>query len=90
MVSAGHFVNRGAMDIKKIIAELHTDRQNIDQAINALEHVGGRKRRGRPPKWMSQAAPEKRPLAERKKKAVEKANHSREFEASRSPNRVSG
>ena len=72
------------MDIKRILTELHYDRQNIDQAITALEHVGGRKRRGRPPKWMSQAAQQRRPSAERKKKPVD-AHRSREVAGSRPP-----
>jgi hypothetical protein len=74
------------MDIKKILMELHSQRENIDQAIAALEHVDGRKRRGRPPKWMSQSLQEKRPLAERKKRSIETAHRSRELEPSRSPN----
>jgi hypothetical protein len=46
------------MDITKMIAELRDELVVIDSAILALEQValGGRKRRGRPPKWMSQAA----------------------------------
>ena len=76
------------MDIKRILADLYADRQNINQVITALEHMGGQKRRGRPPKWMLKTAPDKGPLAERKK--VGKARRSREIEPSSWPNRVSG
>jgi hypothetical protein len=88
-VIAGNLGDRGTMDIKRILAELHADRQNINQAITALEHVGGRKRRGRPPKWMSETVKEKGPLAERKRKKVGKAHRSREIEPSSSLNKVS-
>lgn len=76
------------MDIKRILTELRADRQNINQAITALEHVGGRKRRGRPPKWMSETVQEKGPLAERKRKKVGKAHRSREVEPPNSVNKV--
>jgi len=48
------------MDIAKMLAELHSDRQLIDQAILTLERLarGGAKRRGRPPKWMSDQNPQ--------------------------------
>jgi hypothetical protein len=85
-VIAGNLGDRGTMDIKRILAELHADRQNINQAITALEHVGGRKRRGRPPKWMSKTAPEKGSLAERNKRRSGKVYRSRELEPSSSPN----
>jgi hypothetical protein len=43
------------MDITKMLAELHADREIIDQVILTLERLarGGAKRRGRPPKWMN-------------------------------------
>jgi hypothetical protein len=74
------------MDIDKIIAVLHSERQSIDQAIAVLRHVGGRRRRGRPPKWMSHVPKEKRSPADRKKKPVENAHRIRELAPSRSPN----
>jgi hypothetical protein len=39
------------MDINKILAELRSEKQEIERAILALEGLGG-KRRGRPPRWM--------------------------------------
>lgn len=44
------------MDINKMLAELREERENIEQAILVLERIaqGGGRRRGRPPKWMSQ------------------------------------
>lgn len=74
------------MDIDKIIEALHFERQSIDQAITALEHVGGRKRRGRPPKWLSQVLSERRSPAERKKRPIETAQRTRELVPSRSGN----
>jgi hypothetical protein len=43
------------MDITQIIAELRSEREQIDEAIVALERLarGSGKRRGRPPKWMT-------------------------------------
>jgi hypothetical protein len=44
------------MDILKMLAEFRAERQQIEEAIFALERLaaGTRgKRRGRPPKWMS-------------------------------------
>ena len=38
------------MDLNTVIAELRTRRQQIDEAILALERMNGGKRRGRPPK----------------------------------------
>ena len=50
------------MDIRKILEELRAERAEIERAISALERVG-RKKRGRPPKWMK-ATPRRR-LAKR-------------------------
>jgi hypothetical protein len=74
------------MDINEIIAVLHLERQNIDQAIAALQHVGGKKRRGRPPKWMTQRFSEKRLPSTRRKKAIESGQRNRELTPSGSPN----
>jgi len=44
------------MDFLKMLAELHAERQQIDQAILVVERLAAGKpgkRRGRPPKWMS-------------------------------------
>jgi len=45
------------MDIVKMLAELRLEREQLDEAIIALERLGlGRgRRRGRPPAWMSRA-----------------------------------
>ena len=42
-----------------MLSELHAERAQIEEAILVLQRVateGGGKRRGRPPKWMTQAA----------------------------------
>jgi hypothetical protein len=43
------------MDITKMLAELHEERDHVDEAILVLSRLaaGAPKRRGRPPKWMS-------------------------------------
>jgi hypothetical protein len=43
------------MDITKMLAELREEREGVEQAILVLERIaaGRRKRRGRPPKWMT-------------------------------------
>jgi hypothetical protein len=48
------------MDINGMLSQLRSERDQIDAAIMALEHLarGGGKRRGRPPKWMSEASGE--------------------------------
>ena len=45
------------MDIEKMLAELRAEKQLIDEAIMAMERLasGRGPRRGRPPKWMSDA-----------------------------------
>jgi len=45
-----------------MLAELRQEREQIDHVIASLEvlALGGRKRRGRPPAWMKQAATVKR------------------------------
>ena len=47
------------MDIQKIIAELRAEQEQLTEAIYSLERlamVHGGRRRGRPPKWMTEAA----------------------------------
>jgi hypothetical protein len=49
------------MDILKMLADLRAEREQIEQAIMAIERlaVGTRgKRRGRPPSWMTAATEE--------------------------------
>jgi hypothetical protein len=43
------------MDLLKIISELETERETLDQTIYALRQLaaGTVKRRGRPPAWLS-------------------------------------
>jgi hypothetical protein len=50
------------MDVNKMLADLRQEREQIEEAIIILERLarGRGKRRGRPPLWMSQAAPAKR------------------------------
>jgi hypothetical protein len=55
----------GEMDVRKMIAELSQKRDQIAEAILALERLalGQGKRRGRPPAWMTAAkasAPKRR------------------------------
>lgn len=48
--------NDGAMDINKILTELKSERQQIEQAILVLQGLAqGQRRRGRKPAWMKQA-----------------------------------
>jgi hypothetical protein len=51
------------MDILKMLAELRAERDGVDQAVMVLERLasGRGKRRGRPPKWMSQVKRRGRP-----------------------------
>ncbi len=55
------------MDINKILDELKAEREQVEMAIVSLERLGAAqgKRRGRPPKWLSEvkaaaAAPKRR------------------------------
>ena len=45
------------MDLSRIIAELQTERENLDEAIASLERLqaGMGPRRGRPPAWLKEA-----------------------------------
>ena len=55
------------MDVDKILEQLHSERDALDQSILALERLAvatGFRKRGRPPKWLKQA----------KERAEEKAN----------------
>lgn len=43
------------MDLRRMIAELQTEKQRLDQAIEALERLSRKgivPRRGRPPAWL--------------------------------------
>ena len=50
------------MDVTKILAELKSEREQIEEAILSLERLArGRSRgRGRPPSWMAEMAPKRR------------------------------
>ena len=43
------------MDVNKIIAELRLERDQLNEAIVAIERLAasGQKRRGRPPAWLA-------------------------------------
>jgi hypothetical protein len=51
------------MDINKMLADLRAEREHVEQAILVLERIGrGQgKRRGRPPKWMTEVKRRGRP-----------------------------
>jgi hypothetical protein len=50
------------MDVSKILAELKSERQQIDEAIRKVELLAraGAPRRGRPPAWLAEAASKRR------------------------------
>ena len=55
------------MDVTKILTELRMEREQIEEAILSLERLakGRGRRRGRPPKWMTEAKKRARPQAKR-------------------------
>jgi hypothetical protein len=67
------------MDISKILSELRVEREQLEEAILALERLaaGGARRRGRPPAWMARlkdetvAKPARRGRPPKKNKEVE-------------------
>jgi hypothetical protein len=50
------------MDVSRILAELKAEREQIEEAIASLERLARGRGRGpgRPPNWMSDAAPKRR------------------------------
>jgi len=50
------------MDIARLLTELRTERQLLEEAILAMQRLalGGGKRRGRPPAWMRNTIPKRR------------------------------
>jgi len=50
------------MDVSKILAELRSEREQIEEAIVSLEKLarGRGRRRGRPPSWMSEITTRRR------------------------------
>jgi hypothetical protein len=60
------------MDVTKILADLRNEREQVEQAILALEQLArttGR-RRGRPPAWMAEAKKRGRPASTKSKSTV--------------------
>ena len=57
------------MDINKMLAELREERERVEQATQVLEQIasGQGKRRGRPPKWMTQVKRRGRPPGSKNK-----------------------
>ena len=57
------------MDINKMLAELRSEREAVEQAIIVLQRIaaGRGKRRGRPPAWMSQVKKRGRPPGSKNK-----------------------
>jgi len=60
------------MDVTKMLAELRTEREAIEEAILTLERLarGRGKRRGRPPAWMTELKRRGRPPGSRNKAAA--------------------
>jgi hypothetical protein len=58
------------MNIQQMLQELRDERKQIEEAILALERMatGQGKRRGRPPKWMTQASAEASPTTPRRRR----------------------
>jgi hypothetical protein len=65
------------MDLLKVLAELRKERATIEEAIVTLERLarGTGKRRGRPPRWMSEMAKkgEEKPAGRRGRRPKEPA-----------------
>ena len=59
----------GPMDINRMLSDLRTERDQIAEAIIVLERLslGQGKRRGRPPKWMTQVKRRGRPKGSKNK-----------------------
>jgi hypothetical protein len=57
------------MNIAKMLAELRAEREQVEQAILVLERIaaGQGRRRGRPPKWMTETKRRGRPPGSKNK-----------------------
>jgi hypothetical protein len=57
------------MNLDKMLAELRTEREQVEEAILVLERmaVGRGRRRGRPPKWMTEVKRRGRPPGSKNK-----------------------
>ena len=53
--SYGTLVQTKPMDVNALLSQLRSEREMLEEAILALERLarGGGKRRGRPPRWMT-------------------------------------
>ena len=74
------------MEVIKIFTELCSEQQRLGEAILVLQRLamGGRKRRGRPPKWMSPApSAETAPVKRSSKRVVSPAVRKRMASAQR-------
>jgi hypothetical protein len=69
------------MDVTKMLAELRSEREHIEEAILTLERLarGRGKRRGRPPAWMTEIKRRGRPPGSKNKPktADQKANNAK-------------
>ena len=63
------------MDLNRMLGELRVEREQVEEAILALERMarGGGRRRGRPPKWMTQIKRRGRPPGSKNKPKHESA-----------------
>jgi hypothetical protein len=61
------------MNLTKMIAELRTEREHVEQAILVMERLatGQGRRRGRPPAWMTQVKRRGRPAGSKNKLKAE-------------------
>ena len=61
------------MDINKMLVELRSEREQIEEAIMTLERLarGRGKRRGRPPAWMTEIKKRGRPPGSKNKPKTE-------------------
>jgi len=75
------------MDIHRILTELRSEQERLEEAILTIERLAAGslgKRRGRPPKWMASAKAAAAPLlAPRKKRSFSAATRKRMAEAQR-------
>jgi ABC-type transporter Mla subunit MlaD len=57
------------MDLNSILDQLRQQRDHVDESIAALERIatGMGRRRGRPPKWMTEAAATATPAPAKKR-----------------------
>jgi len=69
------------MDVTKMLAELRSEREHIEEAILTLERLarGRGKRRGRPPAWMTEIKRRGRPPGSKNKPKTtdQKANNAK-------------